>query len=279
MQGLLGGTDTVTVNVFESTYTGLVAHWKLDEESGAVASEEIGNHDGDLVGDPAWAPADGQVNGVLLLDGDGDYITIPDSYKMSGSWADNLYNELTVSIWMKTTDGNFGDDWAGLITKSNESWRIQKAGYGDGVEFAVEGAAYVASEIALNDDKWHHVAGVFTGDMAYIYVDGYLQDSGASYGAPGAGTAYIWIGAGLNVDYPDSDFHFNGMIDEARIYEVGLTGDRVLAEYIGDGGGASCGGIYEPMDLNQDCYINTEDLALFVVDWMDCTDIANPGCN
>ena len=69
------------------------------------------------------------------------------------------------------------------------------------------------------------------------------------------------------------------MIDEARIYEVGLSADKIIAEYVGDGGTTSCGSNYEPMDLNQDCYINAEDLALFIVDWMDCTDIANPDCN
>lgn len=276
---LLDSSDTVTINVFDSGYTGLVAHWKLDEESGPTAVDSVGGHDGDLIGDPTWQPADGQVNGGLLLDGDGDYIEIPDSYKISGSWADDLVDEITLSIWMKTSDGDFGDDWAGLITKSNESWRIQRAGSSDNVELVVEGAAYAVSEIGVNDGKWHHVTGVYTGDMGYIYVDGYLENSGASYGTPGEGSAYIWIGAGLNVDWPDTDFQFNGMIDEARIYEVGLPSDKVLAEYVGDGGTTSCGGNYEPMDLNQDCYINAEDLALFIVDWMDCTDIANPDCN
>jgi hypothetical protein len=276
---ILNGSDTVTVNVFESTYTGLVAHWKLDEESGPTAVDSVGGHDGDLIGDPTWQSADGQVNGGLLLDGDGDYIEIPDSYKTSGAWADGLVDEITLSIWMKTSDGDFGDDWAGLITKSNEAWRIQRAGGSDTVELVVEGAAYAVSEIGVNDGKWHHVTGVYTGDMGYIYVDGYLEDSAASYGTPGEGSAYIWIGAGLNVGYPDTDFQFKGMLDEARIYEIGLPADKVLAEYIGDGGGTSCGGIYEPMDLNQDCYINIGDMALFIVDWMDCTDIANPDCN
>ena len=72
---------------------------------------------------------------------------------------------------------------------------------------------------------------------------------------------------------------FNGMIDEARIYEVGLTANRVLAQFIDDGGSNSCGGIYEPVDLNQDCYIGIDDFILLIIDWMDCTDITNPDCN
>ena len=276
---LLDGFDTVTVNVFESTYSGLIAHWKFDEESGDIASEEVDNHNGDLIGDPTWQTSDGQVNGAILLDGNGDYIEIPDSYHSSGSWADDLVNEFTLSIWMKTTDDDFGDDWAGLITKSSESWRIQRAGNSDNVELNVQNAVYAVSDIGVNDGKWHHIVGVYTGDMGYIYVDGYLEDSAAAFGTPAEGSAYIWIGAGFNIDWPDDDFEFNGMIDEARIYEVGLPTDKVLAEYIGDGGGTSCGGRYEPADINQDCYINTEDLVLLIADWMDCTDIVNPDCN
>ena len=133
--------------------------------------------------------------------------------------------------------------------------------------------------MAVNDDKWHHIVGAYTGDMMYIYIDGVLQGSTPA----GTGTAgleeYVWIGAGLNVDWPDADFKFNGMIDEARIYEVALPADRVLDQYIGDGGPPSCGGLYELADLNQDCYINVLDLLEFAADWMDCTDVANELCN
>jgi len=277
---LLDGSDTVTINVFDPAYTGLVAHWKLDESIGNTASEEVDDHEGTLIGDPTWQPADGQVNGGLLLDGDGDYIEIPDSvHTTKVTWADELADEFTLSIWMKTADGNFGDDWAGLLSKGSDAWRIQRAGNADTVELVVEDTAYAVSEIGVNDGKWHHIAGVFTGDMAYIYVDGFLQGSGASFGTLGEGSAPVWIGAGFNVDWPDDDYQFNGILDEARIYEVGLPTDKVLAEYIADGGGTSCGGRYEPADINQDCYINTLDLLELLIDWMDCTDIANPDCN
>lgn len=279
---LLEGTDTVTVMVYEETYTGLVAHWKLDESIGTIASEEVAEHEGNLIGDPTWQPADGQVNGGLLLDGDGDYIEIPDSvHSTKVTWADELADELTLSIWMKTTDGNFGDDWAGLISKGSNAWRIQRYADTDTVEFVImvtEGNNWVPAQMAVNDDKWHHVVGSYTGDAMGIYVDGVLQNSTPA--GPGtAGEEYVWIGAGINVDNLTEDFQFNGMLDEARIYEVGLPADRVLTEYINDGGTSSCGGLYEPADINKDCYINTEDLAMLIADWMDCTDIANPDCN
>ena len=48
------------------------------------------------------------------------------SYHLSESWSDDLADEITLSIWMKTADGGFGDNWAGLITRSNEACRKAK---------------------------------------------------------------------------------------------------------------------------------------------------------
>ncbi len=35
---------------------------------------------------------------------------------------------------------------------------------------------------------------------------------------------------------------------------------------------------YLPMDFNEDCYVNLEDLAIFAQSWLDCNDISDPGC-
>ena len=32
------------------------------------------------------------------------------------------------------------------------------------------------------------------------------------------------------------------------------------------------------MDFNSDCYVNLEDLAIFIQDWLRCIDPANPDC-
>ena len=47
---------------------GLVAYWKLNDGSGAVASDSSGNgYDGDLVGAPEWV--DGHLGGALKFGG------------------------------------------------------------------------------------------------------------------------------------------------------------------------------------------------------------------
>ncbi|MFC1793959.1 hypothetical protein ACFL3Q_10290, partial [Planctomycetota bacterium] len=49
--------------------TGMVAHWKLDEEEGTTAYDSAGANDANLVGDPIWQPGGGWVDGALELDG------------------------------------------------------------------------------------------------------------------------------------------------------------------------------------------------------------------
>ncbi|MFH1615003.1 MAG: hypothetical protein ABIG61_07955 [Planctomycetota bacterium] len=36
---------------------------------------------------------------------------------------------------------------------------------------------------------------------------------------------------------------------------------------------------YSEVDINRDCYVNLADLAIFVNDWLECTDLTNPDCD
>ncbi|MHC4518511.1 MAG: hypothetical protein ACYTAS_07980, partial [Planctomycetota bacterium] len=47
----------------------LLAHWKLDETEGTVASDSADNQDGSVIGAPAWRPAGGVLDGALEFDG------------------------------------------------------------------------------------------------------------------------------------------------------------------------------------------------------------------
>ena len=51
----------------------LVAHWKLDETTGNIAHDSIGDWDAILQGDPDWQPLMGKIGGALELDGIDDY--------------------------------------------------------------------------------------------------------------------------------------------------------------------------------------------------------------
>ena len=68
------------------------------------------------------------------------------------------------------------------------------------------------------------------------------------------------------------------MIDEVRIYNVGLSEAEVIKLFTAQGGSGACDLTYAAADLSQDCVINLADFALFASVWLDCTDITGMGC-
>jgi len=52
----------------------LIAHWKFDEDSGAVASDFTGSYDGTVIGG-TWS--EGKIDNALYFDGVDDYIQLP----------------------------------------------------------------------------------------------------------------------------------------------------------------------------------------------------------
>ena len=59
------------------------------------------------------APAFG-TNGVLSLDGDGDYVEMADSEAL-----DDIGSQVTVEVWIRATA--FSDQWITIINKADES--------------------------------------------------------------------------------------------------------------------------------------------------------------
>ena len=71
----------------------LVGHWAFDEGQGTIAYDSSGNgHHGTLHGDPQWGV--GKINGALELDGDGDYVEVPDHE------SSRLWERFTLAAWI-----------------------------------------------------------------------------------------------------------------------------------------------------------------------------------
>ena len=275
--GLADVNDVVTVQVYSEAYTGLIAHWALDETGGTTAVDSVGGHDGTLAGDPVWSP-EGKLNGAILLDGDGDYINCGGGTDANAlSWAD-LTDEITVSAWMK---GTFDKSWQAIVNKGDSSWRLFRDcvnGDSDNASFTCSDVGGVASGStgSVSDNQWHHVVGTYDGVYLNIYVDGLLAGS-QRYDQRAIAVNDYNVFIGGDEQFPGQR-EFNGLIDEVRIYEIGLPADRVLDLFIAEGGQNSCGLDYLVGDVNGDCYVNIFDFADMAANWLRCNDIANPIC-
>jgi len=147
----------------------------------------------------------------LLLDGNSDYLSIPDSadWDIFGS-ADTTW---TIDFWVKFTDHAGNESMVYQQEDGANFWGITH-NHGSGFKFyCVGGTELVSTGFGgeITDTDWHHVAAIKIADEYAMYVDGvqvnYTQDS--STDTFNSAPLYIggWAGSGF----------FDGYIDELRI--------------------------------------------------------------
>ena len=203
----------------------LIARYTFDEVGGNTVRDSSGNRiDGTLVGDARIVndPVRGK---VLELDGDGDWVDCGNDQLF------DVAEEITLSSWIKVA-GPPG--WRAVIAKGS-SWRLQ--GWENTVKFVcgvkVPGDIGVASGVLartnLNDGRWHHIAGVYDGRTATLYIDGRRDVSAAAAGPIAANNLSLWIGW----DSHRTEGAWNGRIDDVRIYSCALGEDKIGQLYSG----------------------------------------------
>ena len=256
--------DTVKVTVYPADYLGLVAHWKLDEGAGKVAEDAAGNFydpnedisgfdklecPGDVINgyggpeDPNWIDGPNWQNTNLLIEpNDFEEAIELDSNIQQYIAIRNLHYEgsgleaCTVTAWIKTSNsGNqviasFDDD---------QYWRLEVNGTSGGegqIGWRVmtsSGVVGISSVRLVDDNDWHHVAGVFDNGTLSIYIDG-TEDASTTGGSTfGFGNLrYGFVGVGSEAEEYDGAkgplWYFHGGIDDVRIYNIALTQQDIL---------------------------------------------------
>ncbi len=205
--------------------TGLVGWWKFDETEGSNADDSSDNNNtGQLVGNPKWRPSGGKIGGALEFDGNGGYVDFGKSSVF------NIAGQITVSTWIKVN--GFSSDYAAIITKGDNAWRLQRNAETNGLEFACSGLdvpgrewCNIFGDVNVNDGQWHHAAGVYDGKQIYLYVDGKLDDSVKATGCINITDSPVYVSN--NSDYEGRCW--NGLVDDVRIYNYALSEDEIKA--------------------------------------------------
>jgi len=197
------------------TAPGLIGSWKFDEASGNISSDASGNgNDASLIGGPvkvAWDFGNG-----VNFNGTDQYVLIDNE-----SFFD-ITDSITVACWIKKNDN---DQTSCLISKS-DSFKLYIDQFSRGITFACGGIGRpLSSSTDVCDNKWHHVAGVYDGSMMSIYIDGVLDSSKGAVGQIATNDYKVAIASDDNF----SEQKLQGVIDEARIYNQGLSAERIVA--------------------------------------------------
>jgi len=176
---------------------------------------------------PSALAEKGVINKALALDGDKDYVDCGNDASL------NPGNELTVeACFMHRTEVN---TWATIV----ERWGFYQPGqrsYWFGIGTCdihnQEGYFSVFNSIdtqfgawtigiSLNDNQWHHMAGVVNGNKIQLYLDGAPIEEQPFDGTIQQTSVQVSIGG------EETTNSFNGLIDEVRIWNVARTQEQI----------------------------------------------------
>jgi hypothetical protein len=207
------------------TEQGPVAEYSFDEgeEGGETVTDLAGEDDGTIEG---VKRVRGRYGEALEFDGEEGCVQIPDGPQFQ------MGEEFTLEAWVRPesahefapifykqgSEGGYGYDlWASEVEGGAPAGEVNDGTY---PQPQIEGKA------ELRPNVWSHVAFTFDGAHMRLYVDGELVASGAS-GAPIESEGPLKIGCAEDYGY---EHHFEGRIDEPRIYERALSGPEVGAD-------------------------------------------------
>ncbi len=222
---------------------GLAANWSFNENSGSNTKDSTGINNGTIIGASWISGANGS---ALDFDGKGGHVEVPNSSSL-----DINGDQITMAAWFKITEKS---DEGGFIFKNSQYFlRINNQGRVSFILYNPSWSEVLMSwDSRIQDNSWHHVAGVYDGMEMKLYLDGKKIAGKTSSGNIQSKSSDVWIGS-----QSGSMNQFDGILDEVQIYnkalsdiEVGqLFGSIKPGEVINKAPTANAGGSYS-VDAN-----------------------------
>ncbi|MGC9602965.1 MAG: LamG domain-containing protein, partial [Minisyncoccia bacterium] len=218
------GTDLSLLPI--SRDPSLVGYWKFDEGTGGTAYDASGHgNTGTLTNNPTWQTSASCVKGGCL-----SFDSSSNNYSNMGtSTSLNLQDSFSIVFWTYArSETAINPRIFAKYIDANNNYRV----YSKGINATSFGARFIRNGVSYDNqanlpsfqwNTWYHVAVVFNGGLSF-YING---SSVSNY----AGIAPS-IGADTNLYIAKSESgYFNGVVDNARIYNRALSAAEVAAIY------------------------------------------------
>ena len=190
---------------------GLVAHYALNEGSGATVRDSKAAQARGEIRAATWVRRDGRTG--LRFDGKSARVDCGTTARLG------LKDEISVSAWVLPESSDVKKD-AVIVGFDPDTWALTR--YKDCVYFYVSGGGnYLKTPVPPH--QWTHVVGTFDGKMMRLYVNGALGGSRKPK-TPIKVTAgeRFFIGGGSKIRG-----RYQGLVSDVRIYNRALSGPEV----------------------------------------------------
>ncbi|NQY10252.1 MAG: T9SS type A sorting domain-containing protein, partial [Flavobacteriales bacterium] len=159
---------------------------------------------------------------ALDFDGSDDYVEITNPHPDF----DFGTGDFTIEAWIKTDIALSAGVEQAVIANTYEGSTVFWLGRtGNKVVFNVAGtASQTISSTVINDDNWHHIAGVRNAGAIELYVDGIMDGSG------NVSSNSLDTSSTLSIGNFANDFHFNGQIDDVRFWNTARTESQIVPD-------------------------------------------------
>jgi len=216
-------------------------------ESDTRIVDLAGNDDNATVSGAVWSESSGKYGGAFELDGvkGSTPISVESSTRVN-------VTDYTISMWFMRkgagSEGGFGGCFGGL-----EALTAKGGGGGDGGgidapwNFGYDGGtdhlvlcmedgsgtdATLEGTTAISEDVWYHALFTMDASTMAIYLNGVLENSGATSGAPATNNLKIGIGTLYEEAANNIDSAFNGTIDNFMIWNRTLSVSEINQNYM-----------------------------------------------
>ena len=264
-------TDTVTSDTFttDTVYVyvnQLIGQWQFEDN---LQDSTVHGHDGQIA-QGTVGYVDGPFGGKAI-DFPGASAVIIDPNDESFF---DLYDELTVSCWMKSTSATA---WEFFFAKDGlfSGWFLGRY-IGAGANFRIYPAELTGGK-DIYDGQWHLVTGVFENGTHQLYVDGALAIEQTGVVIAKNDTP-LTIGGVLYSGNYDT-FSFTGQIDDVRFYNYAQDYIEIADVYCQDQP-EGCYVCQTPpeFDFDGDCITGIGDLAILAAKWLECGRYPETSC-
>jgi len=190
---------------------GLVVHWELDG-NGLDAS---GNgHDGTVTGALPAEDRFGSSNNALQFDGIDDVFEVPDFH----DWDD----QISISAWVNVQ--GWTSENATIIEKHGEiGFTIRE----DDIHFYLASGKTLNQPFSINTNQWTNIVATWDGSTMKIFVNGEEIGSMNASGTIANSSYSMYVAS----DESHVPHHYLGLIDDVRIYNIGLNSGEILNLY------------------------------------------------